>query len=82
MQSGVGDEALLAGDGGLADGLEFGRLADFVKHGVVVHGGIDTEIALGVGFEQVKSGFFLVEPREEGGAEIPSIGIRKLQKLR
>ena len=73
--------ALLAGDGVLAGGLKFGRVADFVEHVVVVDGGVDTEVALGVGFEQANRGVFFVEPGEEGCSEIPSIGIGELEKF-
>jgi hypothetical protein len=49
--SGVASVALLAGDCVLAGGLEFGSVANFVKHVIVVHGGIDAEVAPGVGVE-------------------------------
>src|SRR5882724_9639702 len=53
---GVVGEALLASDAGLAGGLEFGGLADFVEHVVIVDSGIDAEIALVVGLEQANRG--------------------------
>lgn len=81
MDSGVGSEALLAGDASLAGGLECGGLADLVEHVVVVNGGIDTKIALVVGIEQANGGIFLAEPGEECRAEIPGIGIGKMHEL-
>lgn len=81
FEVGVMGVALLAGDSVLAGRPEFGRVADFVEHAVVVCGGIDTEIAFAVRVEQANRGFFFVEPGEHGGAEIPGIGIRELNKF-
>jgi hypothetical protein len=65
----------------LASALEFGSVANLIEHVIVVHRRVDAEIAFGVGFEQAKSRIFLVEPCEEGGAEVPGIGIGKLEKF-
>lgn len=72
---GVVSVTLLAVHGGLADGLEFGSVADFVEHVVVVYGWINAEIALGVGLKKTQRGFFPVEPGEHGGAEIPGVWV-------
>ena len=49
---------------------------------VIVHGGIDAEVPLGVGVEQSERGIFFVEPSErKGRAEIPCVRVEELDEF-